>query len=1300
MGVRVTATQAGEIRAIRYYKSPGETGTHVGRVWSATGTQLAQVTFANETASGWQTQNLTTPVAIADGTTYVVSVNRNDYYPLTTGGLSVAITAGPVTTVEGANGVFGNSAATFPTNSWQSSNYYVNMVVMDNGGPPAPPSVTARTPGAGATGVAAGVSPTATFSRNMNASTINASSVTIRPQGDPVLQAAVTYDSTARRVTIDPAADLEPSTIYDVTLSTAIRAADGTALTAPITWSFTTEAAQSGGPSSQLFADTVIPNSLSNPVQDGRGGAGPFSYEMGVKVTATADAEIRGIRYFRSPGETGTHVGRVWSTTGQQLGQVTFSNETASGWQSQQLVTPVIIGTGTTVIVSVNRNDVYGSTENGLGAAVTAGPVTSVVGANGVYGASAGVFPTGSYNNSNYFTDLLVAPATEEPPAPAPPAVTATSPVAGATNVPLTSVMSATFSRDMDPATVTLALTGPGGTAVPGTTTYEPINRVATFTPDSQLQPTSSYTLRVPTSNRSADGINVATAVTRTFTTSASACPCRLFADTVVPVSNANPVADGRTGTNLTYEMGVKVQSAVPAEITHLRFFKSPGETGTHVGRVWSTDGTPLAQVTFQGEGASGWQTAALATPLAITAGQTYVVSTNRNDYYAYEAGGLAQSVSTGPLSTVVGGNGVFNEAAGNFPASSFGDSNYFVDLVIRDDDGSGGQPNPPPAPTVTGTTPAAGATMVPVNVSPTATFSREMDIATLTSANVTIQATNGPVLAAALTYDGATDRLTVNPSANLSNNRTYRVTIGTGATSADGAALAAPVSWTFTTVPVTPTVTATSPENGAVGVARNVSPTFTFSRAMNATTMTTANVTLRTQAGAAVTSAITFDSAANRVTIDPAADLAQEVTYVAQVSTGILSAEGAPLAAPVSVSFTTVLPPPTVTATTPANAATGVAINASPTATFSRAMSPASLTGTSVTMRPQGGSNVTATVTYDAATNRVTLDPTADLQNAQTYEVTLANTIAAADGVAMAAPVTFYFTTVTATPVPGPFNAVNGQLVVEAESFANNITRSSRTWTAGQSPTGFVNNALKVLPDTGGAWSGSSSQSPEFNIPIRLGSGTIWYVWVRMNAPNTSGNLVHVGIDGDVGSWSDNITTNTLNQWVWTRTRSSSSTNALVMEGSGNHTLNVYAGEDGVAIDRIILTTSSSFTPTGTGPAESARADATAPTVAGRFPSPGATGVPINTDVTALFSEAIDPATVTSSSFTLVRVSNGSTVTATRTAGAGNTSFTLNPSSNLVANTQYRATLTTAIDDVAGNALPQTVQWTFTTAP
>jgi hypothetical protein len=73
LGVKFRADVSGFITGIRYYKSPTNTGTHVGSLWTSTGTRLAQVTFTNETASGWQQVNFTSPVAISAGTTYVAS---------------------------------------------------------------------------------------------------------------------------------------------------------------------------------------------------------------------------------------------------------------------------------------------------------------------------------------------------------------------------------------------------------------------------------------------------------------------------------------------------------------------------------------------------------------------------------------------------------------------------------------------------------------------------------------------------------------------------------------------------------------------------------------------------------------------------------------------------------------------------------------------------------------------------------------------------------------------------------------------------------------------------------------------------------------------------------------------------------------------------------------------------------------------------------------------------------------------------------------------------------------------------
>ena len=63
----------GWITGIRFYKGSGNTGTHVGSLWTANGTLLGQVTFTNESATGWQQANFSSPIAVTAGTTYVAS---------------------------------------------------------------------------------------------------------------------------------------------------------------------------------------------------------------------------------------------------------------------------------------------------------------------------------------------------------------------------------------------------------------------------------------------------------------------------------------------------------------------------------------------------------------------------------------------------------------------------------------------------------------------------------------------------------------------------------------------------------------------------------------------------------------------------------------------------------------------------------------------------------------------------------------------------------------------------------------------------------------------------------------------------------------------------------------------------------------------------------------------------------------------------------------------------------------------------------------------------------------------------
>ena len=121
-------------------------------------------------------------------------------------------------------------------------------------------------------------------------------------------------------------------------------------------------------------------------------------------------------------------------------------------------------------------------------------------------------------------------------------------------------------------------------------------------------------------------------------------------------------------------EVGVKFDSDVAGYITGLRFYKGSGNTGTHVGHLWSSDGTLLAAAIFTDETATGWQQVDLTAPVAISPHQVYVASYHTDvGHYAADAGYFsAGGVDSGPLHAPaagsVGGNGVYAYGARRLP--------------------------------------------------------------------------------------------------------------------------------------------------------------------------------------------------------------------------------------------------------------------------------------------------------------------------------------------------------------------------------------------------------------------------------------------------------------------------------------------------------------------------------------------------------------------------------------------------------------------------------------------------------
>jgi hypothetical protein len=133
LGVKFKSAAAGRITAIRFYKALANTSRHAGNLWSKSGTLLASVIFYNETASGWQQATLSNPVTITAGTIYVASYHttiysRDDNYFTTTPPSWGPLTAPESSTSDG-NGVYAyGSASRFPTQSYDSRNYWVDVV--------------------------------------------------------------------------------------------------------------------------------------------------------------------------------------------------------------------------------------------------------------------------------------------------------------------------------------------------------------------------------------------------------------------------------------------------------------------------------------------------------------------------------------------------------------------------------------------------------------------------------------------------------------------------------------------------------------------------------------------------------------------------------------------------------------------------------------------------------------------------------------------------------------------------------------------------------------------------------------------------------------------------------------------------------------------------------------------------------------------------------------------------------------------------------------------------------------------
>jgi len=213
------------------------------------------------------------------------------------------------------------------------------------------------------------------------------------------------------------------------------------------------------------------------------------------------------------------------------------------------------------------------------------------------------------------------------------------------------------------------------GVTISGSTTLSTDGQTITFTPSAPLPNNAQVTASV-SGIATTDRVALATQ-TWAFTTldSTTTTMTTLFG-TETPITLA-------ANDSSSVELGVSFTPSVAGTVTAIRFYKGTGNTGTHTGHLWTSSGQLLATVTFANETATGWQFAALSSPVALTAGTKYVVSyLAPSGQYSVSANYFTSPKTSGPLTAGTTNNGLYiYGTGGGFPVNTSSAANYFVDV-------------------------------------------------------------------------------------------------------------------------------------------------------------------------------------------------------------------------------------------------------------------------------------------------------------------------------------------------------------------------------------------------------------------------------------------------------------------------------------------------------------------------------------------------------------------------------------------------------------------------------------------
>ncbi len=177
---------------------------------------------------------------------------------------------------------------------------------------------------------------------------------------------------------------------------------------------------------------------------------------------------------------------------------------------------------------------------------------------------------------------------------------------------------------------------------------------------------------------------------------------------------------------------------------------------------------------------------------------------------------------------------------------------------------------------------------------------------------------------------------------------------------------------------------------------------------------------------------------------------------------------------------------------------------------------------------------------------------------------------------------------TVTSETGSGAFLEVDGLVVFEAEHYMQKIDRGSHSWITTMNLAGFSGDGAMVSdPDIGTRIkTDPQNTSPELAFDVNFSTLGAYHIWVRGWAPDLAGRTFYAGLNGDVVA--HRMELGAIGEWVWTNINVRNQVMTMTVGEPGISTIALWMLDDGLAVDKVILTTDSEYVPAGIGPPES----------------------------------------------------------------------------------------------------------------